>query len=161
MTSTIISEIDAFVVDQNQTRGQTLASGATLSLDYDALMGSVPARGNAVTGIASIAAGAAAISLPAGQNGNAVMRSPRALTSGTDSYSLFVSMSGVVTLTDNNTGNSETLSGASYLRFDGGATIPSGAFQSAYIVEGGVAAQMASMYNAAYGRPNSAMLAAG
>src|SRR5579859_2840702 len=156
MTSSIITDVDVFVASQNQNRGQTLASGATLSLDYNALSGPVPPGGNAVTGIGGIAAGAAAISLPTGQNGNAVIVdgaiSTSASTTGADSYSLLVDASGHVTLTDNNTGNSESITGANYILFDGGATASSGAFQSAYIVESGIAAQMASMYNAAYGR---------
>ena len=107
-TSTITADIDAFVSAQNAYRGGKLAGGGTESLDYDALTGTVPAGGNSVTGIAGIAAGAAAITLPAGQNGNAVIIdggiSTAASTSGVDSYSLSVDTSGAVTLTDNNTG---------------------------------------------------------
>lgn len=153
--STIDTDINAFVTTQNQNRGQNLPGGGTLSLDYNALTGTVPTGGNAVTGIAGIVAGAATL-LPAGQNGNAVIIdgaiSTSASTSGADSYSLLVDTSGQVTLTDNNTGNSETITGASYLIFDGGATTPKGAYQSAYFIETGLAAQMASMYNAAYNR---------
>jgi hypothetical protein len=155
MTSTIIADIDAFVAAQNKTRGQTLLGGGTLSLDYDALTGSVPAGGNSVTGVAGIASGAAGISLPTA-NGNTVIVdgaiSTAASTSGADSYSLFVSGSGAVTLTDNNTGNSEAISGANYILFDGAATTSSGAYQSLYIIETGVGAELAAMYNAALGR---------
>ncbi len=155
-TSTIDADIDAFVSVQNQTRGKTFKNGAVLALDYNASTGTVPAGGNAVAGIAGIAAGAATIALPASQAGNAVIIdgavSTKASTSGIDSYSLIVDTTGTVTMTDNNTGNSQTITGASYLVFDGGAATSAGAYQSAYLVESGVAAQMASMYNAAYGR---------
>ena len=155
-TSTITADIDAFVSAQNAYRGGKLAGGGTESLDYDALTGTVPAGGNSVTGIAGIAAGAAAITLPAGQNGNAVIIdggiSTAASTSGVDSYSLSVDTSGAVTLTDNNTGNSETVTGANYLLFDGAATNSAGAYQSLYIIATGNNAVLAAMYNAAFQR---------
>jgi hypothetical protein len=154
--STIVSEVASFIADQNQNRGGALAGGGILPLDYDALTGSVPAGGNAVTGIGGISAGAAAIALPASQFGNAVIVdgavSTSASTSGTDSYSFLVGTNGTVTLTDNNTGNSETITGDTYLVFDGGAKSSTGAYQSAYIIETGVNAEIAEMYNAALGR---------
>ncbi len=155
-TSTIDADIDAFVSVQNQTRGKTLKNGAVLALDYNASTGTVPAGGNAVAGIGGIAAGANTIALPASQTGNAVIVDGAVLTTAstgaTDSYSFLVDATGAVTMTDNNTGNSQTITGANYLVFDGGAATSAGAYQSAYLVETGVAAQMASMYNAAYGR---------
>jgi hypothetical protein len=154
-TSAINTDINTFIASQNQGRGQTLAGGGMLPLDYNALSGTVPAGGNSVTGIAGIAASAPAISLPTA-NGNAVIVdggiSTTASTSGADSYSLLANTSGSVTLTDNNTGNSETVTGASYFLFDGAATMSTGAYQSLYIVETGTNAEMAAMYNAAFGR---------
>ena len=155
-TSTITSDIDAFVSSQNAYRGGKLPGGGTESLDYDALTGTVPAGGNSVTGIAGIAASAAAITLPAGQNGNAVIIdggiATAASTSGVDSYSLSVDTSGNVTLADNNTGNSETVTGANYLLFDGAATTSPSAYQSLYIIATGNNAVLAAMYNAAFQR---------
>ena len=156
MTSTIITDIDTFVVQQNKNRGQPLAGGGTLALDYDALTGTVPAGGNAVTGISGIGGGAIAITLPASQAGNAVIFdggvSTTVSTGGADSYSFLVNVNGSVTATDNNTGNSETITGASYLVFDGGAVTSSGAYQQSYLIETGVNAEMAAMYNAAFSR---------
>jgi len=154
-TSAIISDIDTFVAAQNKNRGQALLGGGTLPLDYDALTGAVPAGGNSVTGVSEITSGAGSISLSTA-NGNVVIVdgsiSTAASTSGTDSYSLLVNSSGAVSLTDNNTGNSEAISGASYILFDGAATTTTGAYQSIYLIETGVAAQIAAMYNAAFGR---------
>ncbi len=154
-SSAINTDINAFVSFQNQNRGQTLAGSQTLSLDYNALSGTVPAGGNAVTGVAGISA-TGSIALPAGQNGNAVIIdgaiSTTASTSGTDSYSLLVQTNGIAVLTDNNTGFSETITGASYLVFDGGAMTATSAYQQAYIVETGIGAEIASMYNASLDR---------
>jgi hypothetical protein len=125
-------------------------------LDYNALTGPVPSGGNTVTGISGIAAGAASISLPSSQIGNAVIIdgavSTTASTSGADSYSFIVNATGAITITDNNTGNSEAITGTSYLVFDGGATTSSGAYQQSYIVASGVNAQIAEMFNSALGR---------
>lgn len=154
--SAIISDIDSFINQQNKNRGGSLPGGGYLPLDYDALTTAVPTGGNAVTGISGIAASSAPIMLPSTQIGNAVIIdggvSTTASTSGADSYSFFVATNGTVTMTDNNTGNSETITGASYLVFDGAATTSTGAYQSDYLIETGVNAQIASLYNAAFGR---------
>lgn len=151
---TITSQIDAFVADQNSNRGGQLAGGGTLALDYDALTAAVPAGGNAVTGISGIAAGAATIALPTGRTGNAVIVdstiSTTASTGGADSYSMAVDSSGAVTLTDNDTGNSQTITGASYIVFDGAAKTTSGTYQSLFAIETGTSATIAAMYNAAF-----------
>ncbi len=155
-TSIIANDINNFVTQQNQTRGGPIAGGGTVPLDYNALTGPVPSGGNTVTGISGIAAGAASISLPSSQIGNAVIIdgavSTTASTSGADSYSFIVNATGAITITDNNTGNSEAITGTSYLVFDGGATTSSGAYQQSYIVASGVNAQIAEMFNSALGR---------
>lgn len=155
-TSAIIADVDAFVAQQNQTRGGPLAGGGNVPLDYDALTGAVPAGANAVTGISGIPAGASALNLPSSQIGNAVIIdggvSAIAATSGVDSYSFLVGTNGAVTVTDNNSGNSETITGASYLVFDGGAVASTGAYKSAYIIETGIGAEIAAMFNAAFER---------
>ena len=155
-TSVIVTDVNNFVASQNQNRGQSVYGGGTVSLDYNALTGIVPTGGNSVTGISGIASGAATITLPSSQVGNTVIIDGRvstsASTSGTDSYSFLVATDGSVAMTDNNTGNSQTITGASYLVFDGGATTSTGAYQSTYMVETGVLAQISSMYNAAFQR---------
>lgn len=155
-TSTMIATINSFVATQNQNRGQPVYGGGTVPLDYNALTGNVPSGGNAVTGISGIAAGSAAIALPSAQPGNTVIIdggiSTIASTSGAHSYSLFFNSDGTETVTDNNTGNSEAITGATYFVLNGGATTPTGAFQSAYLIETGVNAEIASMYNAAFKR---------
>ena len=154
--STITSEIDTFIAAQNAARGGPVTGGGTLPFDYDALSGTVPTGGNSVTGIAGITAGAAPIILPTSQPGNAVIIdggiSTAASTSGPDSYSLLVDTSGNVTLTDNNTSQSQIVTGANYLVFDGGAQNPNGSYQSIYFIESGTNAQVAAMYNAAFQR---------
>ena len=154
--TTIIADVDNFVAAQNLNRGQALADGEILPLDYDSLTGSVPTGGNSVSGISGIGSGAVTIALPAAARGNAVIVdggiSTTASTSGADTYSLLVDASGDLTLTDNNTGNSETVTGASYVLFDGAATNATGAYQSLYVIETGTNAEIAAMYNAALGR---------
>jgi hypothetical protein len=155
-TSAIVTDINNFITQQNQNRGIALAGGGTSPLDYNALTGTAVAGENAVTGISTITAGAPVIALPSSQVGNAVIFdggvSTSASTSGPDSYSFVVGTNGTVTVTDNNTGNSQSITGASYLVFDGAATTSTGAYQSTYLVETGTNAQIAEMYNAAFGR---------
>lgn len=154
--TTIITDIDAFVAAQNQNRGNSVAGGGTVPLDYNALTGAVAGGSNAVTGVAGIMSGATPITLPASQIGNAVIVdggiSTIASTSGPHGYSLFIDTTGIETLTDNNTGNSQTITGASYFLFNGGATNSDGSFQGLQIVTSGTTAEVAEMYNAALGR---------
>lgn len=150
------SEVDTFVTGQNQNRGGALAGGGTLPLYYNALTTSAVAGENAASGIAGITANGQSINLPSGQPGNAVVFdgaiSTNATTSGAHSYSLTIDQTGLVSATDNNTGDTESLSNASYLVFNGAATNTTGAYQSVYLIETGTNAQIAEMYNAAFGR---------
>jgi hypothetical protein len=148
--TSMTSIVDAFVSSQNQNRG---LAGEEVALDYNALTGSVPTGGNGVTGISGIAAGAGAISLT---GAGAVIFdgavSSTASTSGSDSYGFSVDGSGMVTVADVNTGNSQTITGANYLIFDSAATTSTGAFQSVFFIENSTDAPIAALYAAALGR---------
>lgn len=151
---TINDEVNAFIASQNARRGVSLPLGGSVSLDYSAQTGSVPAGGNAVVGIDGIAAGAAPISLAAGFNvvvfggDHATQAAP---AGSSDSYVLSASASGITVL-DNNTSQTQALSGVDYLVFDGGATNADGSFKSMEIVAGGDFAKVALMYDAAFMR---------
>lgn len=155
-TSQIVTDIDTFVAAQNENRGKTLVGDSTLPLDYNALSTAPIAGENAVSGIAGISTAGQTLALPANQPGNAVIFdgviSTSASTTGAHNYSIVVDSSGTITATDDNTNITETITGASYLLFDGAVTISSGAYQEPYLIESGTNAQIAEMYNAAFGR---------
>jgi len=149
-TTSMTSVVDTFIAGQNQNRG---LAGEEVALDYNALTGTVPTGGNAVTGISGIAASASPISLAGagtvifnGAVGSATS------TSGADNYGFSVDASGKVTVQDANTGNSQAITGANYLIFDNAATASTGAFQSVYFIENSTGAQDAALYAAALGR---------
>lgn len=105
-----------------------------------------------VVEVASVKAGAAPISLGNGYNVVLVdgAHSTTASTSGADSFSFNVLADGTVTLHDNNTGQNQTVSGDTYLIFNGGATNTDGSFQSIYFIGSSTATQVTSLYNAAF-----------
>ena len=147
-TMSISSLVDAFVAAQNNNR-----DGSTVALDYSALSGAVPTGDNGVSGVAGIAADGGTIALGSGYNAvlfDGANSSTPSANGQPDSYAFNVDISGTVTVTDNNTGHSETITGASYLVFDGGAQNADGSYQSIYFIEGSTNAQIASMYNAAF-----------
>jgi len=156
-TSAITANIDSFVSAQNQNRGGKLADGSTLPLDSDALTGAVPAGGNSVTGFSTITATSATISLPTAPGNAVVVSGVDAIGSdggngSWDAFQFTVDTSGKITLTDQNTGYSESITGASYLVFNGGAINADGSYKSIYMIETGTNAQVAALYNAALGR---------
>ena len=156
--ATLIADIDSFVAAQNLHRGQ---AGEEVAAYYDALTTLVPGNGNSVSGISSISAGAAALSLAGSSalgstSGALILEGDHSLVAAAsgqpDSFSVAVDASGTVTLTDSNTGASQTVTGANYLIFDGGATNSDGSFKSILVIESGTNAQIAALYNAALGR---------
>jgi hypothetical protein len=150
--TTLTNQIDAFVAFQNKTRGLT---GEQVSLDYDMLTGSVPTGGNAVTGISGISAGAAPTTFGAGFNAVILGGSHSIQASATgqpDNYALSTDASGNITILDENTSQTQLITGASYILFNGGAANADGSYQSIDLVVGGTNAEIASLYNAALGR---------
>ena len=117
------------------------------------LPGTSHAGSNQVIEIASVGAGASTVALGSGYNAVIIdgAHSTTAATGGApDSFSFNVQSNGTVTLLDNNTGNSEQITGASYLIFNGAASNPDGSFQSIYFVEGSTNAYVTALYNAAF-----------
>jgi hypothetical protein len=115
--------------------------------------GTTHAGSNQVIEISSIAAGASAVSLGSGFNAVIIdgTHSTTAAGAGSpDSFSFNVAENGTVTLHDNNTGASESITGASYLIFNDAATNPDGSYQSIYYVESNTNAEIASLYQAAF-----------
>lgn len=150
--TTLTSQIDAFVASQNAHRGQP---GEEVALDYDALTGTVPAGGNAVYGISTIAVGAQPVSLGVGANTvilQGVHSTTVAANGQPDSFAISTDAAGVVTLLDEDAQQTQTITGTSYLVFNGGATNADGSYQSIVMIERGASAQVAALYNAALGR---------
>lgn len=147
----IDDSITAFIQFQNRTRG---LPGEGVALDGDAYAGTVAAGQNSVTGIAGIASGATTIALGTGFNA-VILDGDNAANpsgSGAHAYSYSVAANGAVTLLDENTGYSRTVTGASYLLFDGAAQNSDGSYQSIAYLAGGSTKSAALLYNAALGR---------
>ncbi len=155
MSSIIEGEIANFLTFQNANRG---LAGEEVQKDYY-YNGVTPIGANTVAGIAGISAGAATLNLNLSSipGYNAVIfdgaHSTTASASGSpDNYSFSVDSAGTVTVLDANTGQSQEITGASYLVFNGGRQDSGGSYQSIYFIESGSNAQIASLYNAALGR---------
>jgi len=148
---TIADKVDAFVAFQNKNRG---LADEMVALDFNALAGAGQQGQNAVSGISGIGNGAANISFSGGFNaivldgGHSVQASP----SSPDNYAVSVDANGNVTLLDENTGQSQTVSGLSYLVFNGGAQNNDGSYRSIEFIASGNNALVAAIYNAALGR---------
>ena len=69
---------------------------------------------------------------------------------GTDAFSFNVESNGTVNLLDNNTGKSITITGDTYLMFDGGARNGDGSYQSIVFVGSAINGEVTSLYNAAF-----------
>jgi len=119
----------------------------------------IPGTGNSgsdqVIEISSVAAGAPAISLGTGFNAVIIdgVHSDTASAAGQpDSFSFNVQANGTVTLLDNNTGQTQTLTGDTYLIFNEAVTNndTTHSFQSIYFITGSTEAQITSLYNAAF-----------
>lgn len=148
-------EVSLFLKQQNPYRGLT---GQEVQKDYW-INGVTPIGTNEVGGIAGIAAGASTLDLTiASGKYNAVIldgaHSTTASTTGAgaDNYAFSVSTSDVITVLDENTGQSQTVKGAAYMVFDGAHLNSDASYKSLYIVAGGSDAQIAALYNAAFGR---------
>jgi hypothetical protein len=103
--------------------------------------------------ISSVAANASAVSLGSGFNTVIIDGSHSTTAAGAgqpDSFSFNVQANGTLTLLDNNTGHSQTITGDTYLLFNGGALNSDGSFQSIYFIAGSTDAQVTSLYNAAF-----------
>jgi hypothetical protein len=155
MTSVVDGEVAYFINAQNQNRG---ASGSEVQ-KYYWYEGLAPIATNLVEGIGGIAAGATTISMDTTYNqynavildgGHSTSASPAG--SSADNYSFSINSAGTITVLDENTGNSQQVTGASYLIFNGGALNSDGSYQSIYFVEGSTNAEIAAMYNAAFQR---------
>jgi hypothetical protein len=108
---------------------------------------------NQVTEITSVAANASAIALGSGFNVVLIdgAHSISAAGSGDpDSFSFNVDANGTVNLLDNNTGHSVSITGDSYLVFQGGSQNADASYQSIYFVGGSTYGQIVSLYNAAF-----------
>ena len=148
-TSTIASEVAAFVTFQNTNRGQ-----GGVAVDYNALTGTVPTGDNTVTGVAGISSSG---TLALGSGYNAVIfdgtNSVQAAATGSpDNYAVSVGTNGTETIVDENTGNTLAITGDAYLVFNGGAQNSDGSYQSLKIVGSGNFANIALMYDAAFER---------
>ena len=148
-TSTISSEMDAYDAQQN-----TVRSAAGLALDYNALTSTVPAGGNAVSGLSALATSGTMNLGGTGYNtlilagSNSVQA---AATGAADNWALSVPFAGSVTLLDENTGKTLSVTGDAYLVFNGGVTNSDGSYNMK-IIGGGNFADVALMYDAAFGR---------
>ncbi len=112
-----------------------------------------------VVGLSSIAAGAIAIALGSGYNTVilAGAHSTTAASSGAPhSFSFSVDQTGLLTLLDNNTGQSETFTGASFLIFNDAATGTdangNSEYSSMYFIGNANQTEVTELYNAAFGR---------
>ena len=148
-TSTIASEVAAFVTFQNTNRGQ-----GGVAVDYNALTGTVPTGDNTVTGVAGISSSG---TLALGSGYNAVIfdgtNSVQAAATGSpDNYAVSVATNGTETVVDENTGNTLAITGDAYLVFNGGAQNSDASYQSLKIVGSGNFANIALMYDAAFER---------
>lgn len=118
--------------------------------------GTTHAGSDQVVEISSVAAGASAIALGSGFNTVIIdgSHSTTAAPSGQpDSFSFNVQANGTLTLLDNNTGHSQTITGDTYLIFNDAAYTTSGpinTFGSAYFINGSTGAQITSLYQAAF-----------
>lgn len=148
-TSTISTEVANFVTQQNQFRG----SGG-VALDYSALSGTVPAGGNSVTGYDTLIPLKSTLALGSGYNaivlgGLESVQSSEIVSP--DNFAVSVGADGTVTLLDENYGQTLTVTGDTYLLFNGGIANPDGSYQLK-IVGGGSFADIALMYGAAFER---------
>ncbi len=151
----ITDEVSRFIYFQNTDRG---LAGQEVQQDYW-LEGVTPVGANDVEGISGIAAGASTIDLAlAGGKYNAIIldgtHSTTASAAGADAdnYAFSVNTGGGVTILDENTGNTQTVTGAAYIVFDAAFRNSDNSYQSIYFVAGGSDAQIAALYNAAFGR---------
>lgn len=155
MTTTINSDINAFITAQSAGRGSD-----GLAEDYNALTGTVPAGGNSVYGVAEIATDNYSPVTLSGSYNSVIFDGSHSSNASTvsppDNYSFAVDASGTLTVYDDNTTFVESISNVSYLVFNGGATNSNGTFQSLYIIASGthaeVNAEIASLYSAAFER---------
>ena len=154
-TAVIESDIYYYLQDQNTERGLT---GQEVQKDYYDL---IPVGGNVVEGVDVISAGTAPVDLSLGSaysvyntmifNGTH-STTAAASSAGYDNYAFSVNSGGTVTVLDENTGQTEQITHATYLLFNGAHKNSDGSYQSLYIIAGGSEAQIAALYNAALGR---------
>jgi hypothetical protein len=116
----------------------------------------VPGTGNAgsnqVIEISSTSAGAAPIALGSGFNAVIVDGGHSSSAGGASAhnYTFTVDANGTVSLLDSNTGQSQSLTGVTYLIFNGGATNTDGSYQSVYFVGSSINGEVTSLYEAAF-----------
>jgi len=139
-----------FITAQNTNRGGTAPySPAVLN---NGIAGTTT---NNVIGFSSLAQSAPAISMGSGFNTVIIdgQNSMNAAASGSpDSFYFYVNPSGDVILFDNNTHASVSISGVSFIIFDGAATGTGGAYQSMYYVGNANHTEITELYTAAFGR---------
>ena len=146
-------EVLNFIAVQNSPATGRGAAGRF----YPALVNNGIAGGGTdnVVAFSSIASPQSAISLGSGDNTVIVAGANSLLASAAgspDNFSFTVAPSGDVVLTDSNTHQSVTISGATSLIFDDAATMAGGAYSSMFFIGDSGRADLTALYNAAFGR---------
>ena len=120
--------------------------------NYRYVPGTSNSGSNQVIEISSTSAGAAPIALGSGFNAVIIdgSHSSSAGSASAHNYTFTVDANGTVSLLDSNTGQSQTLTGDTYLIFNGGATNVDGSYQSVYFVGSSINGEVTSLYQAAF-----------
>ena len=139
-----------FITSQNTDRGGTAPFAPAVMSN-----GIAGTTTNNVIGFSSLPQSAPAISMGSGFNTVIIdgQNSMNAAASGSpDTFYFYVNPSGDVILFDNNTHASVSISGVSFVIFDGAATDSSGNYQSMYYVGNANHTEVTELYTAAFGR---------
>lgn len=134
----------------------TALSNFVQSENFNYIPGTSHSGSDQVIEISSLAAGAAPIALGSGFNAiiiDGVHSSSASAAGQPDSFSFNVQANGTLTLLDNNTGHSVTVTGDTYLIFNDAASTTNGpvsSFNSMFFIAGSLDAQITSIYNAAF-----------
>lgn len=155
LTSTDLAVLQ-FITNQNANRPSNSADPFTPAQDVN---GIDTLTSDNVVGFSSIAAGASAITLGSGYN-TIILEGAHSTTAASngasDSFSFSVDQTGLLTVLDNNSGQSETITGASFLIFNDAATGTdangNAEYTSMYFIGNANQTEVTELYNAAFGR---------
>jgi len=143
-----------FIASQNGGRGGNAPFAPALLSN-----GIAGATTDNVIGFSTLAASAAPIAMGSGFNAVIIDGGNSATAAGAgsaDNYSFTVDTSGSVTLTDSNTGSTQTVTGVSFLVFEGAAhgvdANGNADYAQMYFIGGTNQTDVTELYNAAFGR---------